>query len=337
MGSVDLRLRHLTFPLLSLGVLVVLVATPSLLGERIADALDELAAASAAWLWAAAALFASALVLAASAWRAALARCGGETGPADAAARYCVGSLVNAFVPARIGSALRFALFARVLPGEARLWTTGGVAASVGAARALWTALLISFAAAAGVVPAWPVAVLAGVVALAAGVAWAARGRRPSSRLAHALDAFRALGRSPRAAVELVGWVGAATGARVCAAAAVAAAFGISRPLAAALLVVPALDLAGLLPLTPGNVGLASAAVAFALGAHGAGADVALAAGIAFSAVETLTSIACGAGGLLVLAGGATAARRWTVALAGTTACAGVAFAFGATVLAPLV
>jgi hypothetical protein len=64
---------------------------------------------------------------------------------------------------------------------------------------------------------------------------------------------------------------------------------------------------------------------------------VALGAGIAFSAVETLTSIACGAGGLLVLAGNTRGVRRWTTAAAGATACAGLAVAFGATVLAPLV
>ena len=58
---------------------------------------------------------------------------------------------------------------------------------------------------------------------------------------------------------------------RLAAAAAIAAAFGVDRPLAAALLIIPALDLAGILPLTPGNVGVASAAVAFALKAHGVG------------------------------------------------------------------
>ena len=56
---------------------------------------------------------------------------------------------------------------------------------------------------------------------------------------------------------------------RVLAATAIAAAFGVDQPLAAAVLIIPALDLAGILPLTPGNVGVASAAVAFALTAHG--------------------------------------------------------------------
>ena len=59
-------------------------------------------------------------------------------------------------------------------------------------------------------------------------------------------------------------------------------------------LIIPALDLAGILPLTPGNVGVASAAVAFALTAHGVSSNVAVSAGIALGAVETLTTLACG-------------------------------------------
>ena len=77
----------------------------------------------------------------------------------------------------------------------------------------------------------------------------------PAASFAHSLDAFRVLGRCPRAAARIVGWVGLAMALRIAAAAGIAAAFGIDRPLAAALLIIPALDLAGLLPLTPGNVG----------------------------------------------------------------------------------
>ena len=110
---------------------------------------------------------------------------------------------------------------------------------------------------------------------------------------------------------------------RLVAAAGIAAAFGIDHPLAAALIIVPALDLAGLLPITPGNVGVASAAVAFALTAHGAASDVALSAGIAFGAVETLTTLALGCGSLLYFAGGRTdAAAGGRPASASRAACA---------------
>jgi len=329
--------RHLLLSLASIGALVVLATVPQLLGEQVTEAFQGLLDASPAWVWLAALSFATALVAAGCAWRSALCRCGGELTRGDASARYGIGSLVNAVAPARIGSAVRFALFSRVLSGEGRLWTTGGVAASIGAARSIWLAILLAFAAASGVLPFWPLALLALGVALAVGIALFARDRDPHARVAHIFDAFRVLGGCPRAAAQLIGWIGLATVARIAAAAAVAAAFGIERPLLAALLVVPALDLAGILPLTPGNLGVASAAVAFALHAHGASTQTAISAGIAFSAVETVTSIAFGIGSGLYLATNAPGARRWTAAAAATTACLGLAVAFGATVVLPLV
>jgi uncharacterized membrane protein YbhN (UPF0104 family) len=174
-------------------------------------------------------------------------------------------------------------------------------------------------------------------VLAAALVAWRVRDTQPGSKLAHALDAFRVLGRCPWAAARIVGWVGLAMALRLGAATGIAAAFGVNRPLAAALLIIPALDLAGLLPLTPGNVGVSSAAVAFALTAHGAGSDVALSAGIAFGAVETLTTLALGCGSMLYFAGGRTEARRWRTALISATGCLALGALFGATVIFPLV
>ena len=64
-------------------------------------------------------------------------------------------------------------------------------------------------------------------------------------------------------------WVMAGTVARLGAAAAVAAAVGIPSPFLTALLVLPAIDLAGLIPITPGNIGLKSGAIALALQARG--------------------------------------------------------------------
>ena len=328
---------HVLLSLVSIGALVALATMPQLLGDQVTEAFHGLLDVSPAWLWLAALSFATALAASGCAWRSALTRCGGELTRADASARYGVGSLVNAFLPAKIGSAVRFALFARVLHSEGRVWTTGGVCASIGAARAIWLGLLLAFGAASGVLPLWPLALIALAVVVAVGIAYFARDRSPSARVAHVLDAFRALGRSPRAAAQLVGWIGIATAARVGAATAIAAAFGVEQPLLAALLVVPALDLAGILPITPGNIGVASAAVAFALHAHGAPAGTAFSAGIAFSAVETVTSLAFGTGSALYLAGSAPGARRWTAAAAAAAACLGLGVAFGATVVLPLV
>lgn len=335
--ELELRKRHLALFVGSIAVLVAIAATPQLLGERVADGIDGLAAAQAGWLWFAACAFGASLVASASGWASALTRCGGQTTRPDAAARYCTGSLVNAVAPARLGSAVRFALFSRVLPNEGRLWTTGGIATSLGAVRMLWLALVLALGSASGQLPRWPIALLLLGVAIAAAVAWRARNSRPGTRFAHALDAFRVLGRCPRAAAQIAGWIGLAMGLRLAAAAGIATAFGVERPLVAALLVIPALDLAGLLPLTPGNVGVASAAVAFALTAHGAGSDVALSAGIAFGVVETLTTLALGCGSLLYFTGCRADARRWRTAAVGVTGCLALAAAFGATVIVPLV
>jgi uncharacterized membrane protein YbhN (UPF0104 family) len=328
---------HVLLSLTSVGALVAIATMPQLLGDQVTDAFQGLLDASPAWLWLAALSFAGALVAAGCAWRSALYRVGGELTRADASARYGIGSLVNAFLPAKIGSAVRFALFARVLHGEGRLWTTGGVCASIGAARSIWLALLLAFGAASGALPVWPLGLLALGVGVAVVVAVFSRNRTPHARVAHVLDAFRALAQSPRAAAQLVGWIGLATASRIGAATAIAAAFGVEQPLLAALLVIPALDLAGILPVTPGNIGVASAAVAFALHAHGASSGTAISAGIAFSAVETVTSLAFGTGSALYLAATAPGARRWMPALAGATACLGLGVAFGATVVLPLV
>jgi uncharacterized membrane protein YbhN (UPF0104 family) len=281
--------------------------------------------------------FGGSLVTSACAWQSALARCGGTTTRADASARYCTGSIVNALAPARIGTAVRFALMSRVLHNDGRLWTVGGIAGSLSAVRAVWLAVVLALASAGGVLPRWPIAVLLLGALVAAVVAWRARDSRPGSKFGHALDVFRVLGQCPRAAARIAGWVGAAMACRVAAATAIAAAFGVDRPLAAAVLIIPALDLAGILPLTPGNVGVASAAVAFALGAHGVGTDVAVSAGIALGAVETMTTLAAGSASLLYFLGRGVDGRRWQAATVAVTGSFVLGAAFGATVLFPLV
>jgi uncharacterized membrane protein YbhN (UPF0104 family) len=335
--ELELRKRHLALFVGSIAVLVAIAATPGLLGERVAAGFDGLAAAEAGWLWLAACAFGASLLATASGWASALRRCGGTTTRPDAAARYCTGSLVNAVAPARLGSAVRFALFSRTLPSEGRLWTAGGIATCLASVRLLWLALVLALGSLSGQLPRWPIALMLLAVAGATTVAWRARNSQPGTRYAHALDAFRVLGRCPRAAAQIAGWIGLGMGLRIVAAAGIAAAFGIDRPLAAALLIIPVLDLAGLLPITPGNVGVASAAVAFALTANGAASDVALSAGIAFGVVETLTTFALGCGSLLYFAGGRTDARRWRTAVVSVTGCLALCAAFGATVLVPLV
>lgn len=320
-----------------LGVLVVVAATPQLLGSRVADAFEALGSADPRWLWLAGAGFAVAVLASAGSWRSAIGLCGGRLRLPDAAARYGAGSLVNTFVPARAGDALRFALFSRALDGQERLWRTGGVFAALGAARAVVLAVLVLAGVFAAALPLWPVLVLVSLAAAAAAVAAIVRRREARSRGAHLLDAFRTLGRNPWTAGRLVGWLTLSVGARVVAATAIGASLGIPDPLVAALAIVPALDLAGVLPITPANLGVTSGAVAMAFQAHGTSFTEGLAAGIAFHAVETAIGIAFGLGSLLWLAPYPSAGvRRLALVSAAAAASLTVAGALTATVLLPL-
>lgn len=329
----SLPLRQLVPAGLALALLAVLCSTPSLLGDRVSEAIDGLGSARPAWLWAAALAFASTSASGALAWRAAI-RAGGTALPvSDAAARYAVGTGVNAIAPAHIGSAVRVALFGRVSDGGC--WAVAGAAAAVGVTRVAWLGSLIALGCAGGVLPTWPLVAIGLVVGLASAVAVLSRHRRLPPRVEQTLASLQALARSPRDLAVVAGWALAGAMAKIAAAAAVLTALGIDQPLRAALIVVPAVELAAVLPVTPGNVGLASAAAAFALAAESVPSDLALSAGVAFGAVELLAALAVGAAGALALAG---PLLRPYVRLAMAAAAYGaVVGAFGITVLLPAV
>ena len=94
--------------------MLVAVATPQLLGTRVAEALGTLRSAEPIWLWLAATGFGISVLAAAGSWRCAIGLCGGRLSVGDATARYGVGSLVNTLVPFRAGDAVRIGLFSRV-------------------------------------------------------------------------------------------------------------------------------------------------------------------------------------------------------------------------------
>jgi len=319
-------------------MLAAVALTPPLLGTRAAEALDMLGAADARWLWAAGAGFALSVVAAAGSWRCAIGLCGGRLGLTDAAARYGAGSLVNTFVPGRAGDAVRLGLFSRALDHGDRIWRASGSFAALGAARIPILVALVVAGAAIGALPIWPVFVALALLTTVAGIGALARRTKARSRVAHILDAFRTLGREPLAGLRLVGWIGLALAGRIVAAAAIGASLGIGRPFAAALVIVPALELSGLLPLTPGNLGIAGGTVAIAFQAGGVSFANGLAAGIAFQAVETAVGIAFGLGSVLWLAPyPSPGVRRVALLAAGASASLAVAGALGATVLVPLV
>src|SRR5579872_90790 len=275
--------RSLVAGALLLCALGAALATPQLLGTRVGSALETLERADPRWLWLAAIGFTLAVVGSAGSWRSAIALCGGRTTLADATARYGAGSLVNTFVPARAGDALRLGLFARLVPGEHPVWTTGGAFVALGAARAVVLGAIVLAGAFAGALPLWPLAI-AGVAIVVGGVL-VRRRRIPV-----------------RGTLPIVGWIALSVVGRLAAATAVGAALGIDSPLFAALVIIPALDVAGVFPLTPGNVGVASAAIAAAYHVHGVPFNQGLAAGITFQAVETGVGIVVGVAGVLRLA-----------------------------------
>ena len=328
-----LTTRHLAVAGISLALLAALCLSPSLLGDRVSEAFAGLDAADPGSLWITALAFVGTSLCGALAWRTALRASGSPLPVVDASARYAVGCGLNAVAPAHVGSAVRVALFGRVTNGGCL--TVGGAAAAVGATRTVWLGVLIAIGSIGGVLPRWPLLVIGAIVVGSILLAYGSQRFSLPRRLDHVLVAFRSLASSPRDLAIVAGWTLAGAAAKVAAAAAVGVAFGIDNPLKAALVIVPAVELAAILPLTPGNVGLASAAVALALGSQGVDSQTALSAGIAFGGVELLTGMAIGAAGALALAG--PWVRPYVRVAVASAATAVAAIAFGATVLLPAV
>jgi len=106
----------------------------------------------------------------------------------------------------------------------------------------------------------------------------------------------------------------------VAAAVAIAMALGVAHPIWVAVVLLAAMALAGLLPLTPGNFGAGAGAATLALHGTGVGLGAALALGFAFQAVETFVGVTLGLGGAAIVAAPGTPARRWSMAAAGVGA-----------------
>ncbi|HZC30734.1 MAG TPA: lysylphosphatidylglycerol synthase domain-containing protein [Gaiellaceae bacterium] len=194
-------------------------------------------------------------------------------------ARYSVGSLVNSFVPARAGDVVRVTLFARASSGG--VLAVAGAIAVAGTAR--WLALTPLAAAGTGS-RITPFALLAPgvlVIPLAAALVFA-----PKSRFVSSLRAIRP---------ELAVWIAGTLAARVAGTTLAGTALHVHHPLVASLLVVPALEIAGIVPLTPGNVGIAGGAAALAFHLNGTPMAQALVAGLALHAAELATGVCVGA------------------------------------------
>jgi len=324
------KLALLVAPVALLGALML---APKLLGPTLADGLAAVDGADSGWLGLAAVLFAGSFLATVGGWRTALGAAGGRICAVQATARIGVGSMVNAFAPAKLGDAVKIALCSRAIDGPDRIWTAGGVYAALGAARCLTLALFVVAASVAGALPLWPVFVLLGVVGLLGVVALSSKRWRDHHRIAHLLEGFAALERSPGAALAVLGWTLAAALARFGATAAVAAALGFPDAVLAALVILPAIDLAAMIPAGAGNVGVASGAVAVALRSRGIGVSDAIACGVAIQALETMVSLSAGSLGGLYLVRPNPVVRRWAMRASAIGVPVGLAAVVGVLVL----
>ena len=332
-APVNISRPKLLASLAALLALIAVAVTPGLLGHRVASAFHALAGAEQHWLALGATAFVVGFACTVGAWRAALGAAGGRIGSHRAAACIGVGSLVNSFAPAKLGDAVKIGLVARSIDAPGRLWTAGGVYAALAAARCLTLAALLVAASVTGAMPLWPVFALCGAVAILA-VAAAFSGRlRRHPRIAQLLAGFTALERSPRAIATVLAWTAGMVLARLGATMAVAAALGLPHPVLAALVILPALDVASAFPLTPGSIGIGSGAVAVALAGRGIGMSQALGVGFAIQALETFVSMAAGASGALYLAWPSPSVRRWTLRLATVGGAAALAAVVGLAVI----
>jgi uncharacterized membrane protein YbhN (UPF0104 family) len=254
------------------------------------------------------ALGASALIVtlaaSAAAWRCALHSAGAELGFRTAWGCYGVGSLANAALPARLGEAVRIGLFAARVDRIDCRWVSGGACLAVAAARAVVYALTCGLAAAAGILPGWvlcaPVLVAGTLALVLASVRRRGRGRLSQLGLAAGL--------SRPAVAKLLGWATLAAGARLAGAVAVLAALDIASPVRAAFIGLTALAVASAVPLAPGSAGVAGAGMALALGHAGLSPATAVAAAVAFHAVETFASLVFGSAGWMFIRGSGKAA-----------------------------
>lgn len=258
------------------------------------------------WVWAAVALNLLSVGVRTLAWRTVIDQAMPPPHPRIGAifSAFSIGLLGNAALPGRVGEVARVAVLAR---GRRPLWPT--LAGTVVAHRVLdlvAMVLLVLWVLAAAEMPRWAVTslivlVAAGVAALGIGVASARRHhlampeelgplRRLLTMARHGLGVLRAPASSAVALFfQCCGW-----GLQLVAVWAAMFAFRIDEPLAAAGLVLVLMNVAGIFPLWPGNVGLVQAAVALPLVAYGIQYAHGFAFGIGLQAIEASVGIGLG-------------------------------------------
>jgi uncharacterized protein (TIRG00374 family) len=225
---------------------------------------------------------------------------------------FAVGLFANAVLPGRIGELARVAVLTRRIARKGEAWAT--LVGTVFAHRVFDlfpSLLLIGYVLSSAKIPHWALTSLVVFVAVSIGLfafalVSARRHHRPVlhevghvrrlvTMARHGLGVMRApLPAAVAVFFQCLGW-----GAQLLAVYAVMRAFGIEEALHAAALVLLLMNIATLIPLWPGNVGLVQAAVALPLVSYG----VAYATGFAFGIGLQVIEVAVGVGvGLLFLA-----------------------------------
>jgi uncharacterized protein (TIRG00374 family) len=225
-----------------------------------------------------------------------------------------VGLFANAALPGRLGELARVATLRRHLPG-APSGTTAILVGTVVAHRLfdlVPVTILVVWVLATADVPHWAVATLLISVMIGFALftaAWLGARRRHRPVVSDSMGSVRHLLHMARRGLSVLkapvplagaiffqclGWL-----LQLLAVYAAMQAFGIDAPLPAAGLVLVLMNVATIVPLWPGNVGLVQAAVALPLRNYGVPYSVGFAYGLALQALE----MACGVGlGLLALA-----------------------------------
>jgi glycosyltransferase 2 family protein len=222
-------------------------------------------------------------------------------------AAFCVGLLANVVLPGRVGELARVAVLARRTEDPRRAWPI--LVGSVVAHRMfdLFPSItLVVWVVFAAKLPTWALTSLKavlGVSLILMFVVWMlARRRNPTamdemSRMRRIVDRGRqglAIMRKPIPALiaalfQYGGWF-----CQLFAVWAAMFAFNIHEPLAAAGLVLVLMNVAGIFPLWPGNVGLVQAAIAIPLKQYGIDISRGLAFGFGLQAIEASVGVGIG-------------------------------------------
>lgn len=220
---------------------------------------------------------------------------------------FCIGLLANIALPGRVGELARVAVVTRHVRRRPATWAT--IVGTVFAHRlfdVVAAVALVVFTLYTAPIPGWAEPVLAvaigvGLGFLIAGFLLARREPRPVEdelgplrrvlRMArHGLTVLRRPGPALAAiALQLVGWV-----AQLGAVYAAMLAFGIGASVPEAALVLVIMNVVGLFPFWPGNIGLMQAAVAAALLPYGVSYGYGFLFGIGLQAIEVSVGIGLG-------------------------------------------